>query len=119
MDFQFGKVYTAAYSNDKGESTLVAVKLLRVNCSNTDREEFLSESELMLLLDHPSIVKVIGVCFSRKPWLLVTELMMHKDLGVLLQLCKKQKFKLRIHEMLGFAAQISEAMTFVASVCHK
>ena len=57
------------------------------------------------------------MCFSRKPWLLVVEFMMHKDLGFVLSACLKLGIKLRVHEMLGYATQISEAMTFIASVC--
>ena len=101
---------------EAGKVEKVAVKLMRVKASNSDREEFLSEAELMLLLDHPMVVKVIGVCFSRKPWLLVVEFMPFKDLGFLLLQCVKHKLKLRMHEMLNYAAQISEAMTYIVEV---
>ena len=36
----------------------VAVKLLRAKATNSDKEEFLSEAELMLLVSHPMVVKV-------------------------------------------------------------
>ena len=42
--------------------------------------------------------------------------MKHKDLGFVLGSCLKLGIKLRIHEMLGYAVQISEAMAFIASV---
>ena len=109
-------MYTADYKTDSGEEKRVAVKLLRVKASNSDREEFLAEADLMLLLDHPLVVKVIGLCFSRKPWLLVLEFMPFKDLGFLMWMCVKYSLKLRMHEYLNYAVQISEGMSFIASV---
>ena len=54
---QFGKVYGAEYSGEHGTQK-VAVKLMRINATPADKEEFLGEAELMLLLDHPSMLKV-------------------------------------------------------------
>lgn len=60
--------------------------------------------------------KVIGVCFTKKPWLLVVEYMPYKDLGALLRTCKKHSIKLRTHEFLNFATQVSEAFIYLAEV---
>jgi len=56
---QFGKVYLAAYPF-ANESTPreVAVKLMKVNATAAEREDFLGEAELMLMLDHPKMLKV-------------------------------------------------------------
>ena len=128
---QFGKVYSAQFTDDDDRVEKVAVKLLRVKASKSDREEFLSEAELMLLLAHPKVLRVwpwaalmcrycqqaVGVCVARKPWLLVTEYMNYKDLGFELWQCVNHGLKLRIHECLNFAVQMLEGLAFIASVC--
>ena len=48
----------ADFANDAGGVEKVAVKLLRAKATNSDKEEFLSEAELMLLVSHPMVVKV-------------------------------------------------------------
>ena len=79
---QYGKVYLAVYKKPDGGEVEVAVKLARVKASAADKADFLAEAELMLTLQHPTMLKVYGLCIQRKPWLLVTEYMLHKDLGM-------------------------------------
>jgi hypothetical protein len=50
-------VYLADMGTPKS-SVPVAVKLLRMNASASDKEEFLAEAELILLLDHTNVIKV-------------------------------------------------------------
>ena len=40
----------------------VAVKTLNEQHMTTGREGFLAEAQVMVLLDHPCIVKLIGIC---------------------------------------------------------
>ena len=54
---QFGKVYSASLATDTS-STEVAVKLMRVNCTLAEQEDFLGEAELILGLDGPGMLKV-------------------------------------------------------------
>ena len=70
------------YTQPDGAQVEVAVKLARVKASAADKADFLAEAELMLTLQHPTMLKVYGLCIQRKPWLLVTEYMLHKDLGM-------------------------------------
>ena len=42
----------------------VAIKTLNDNYINTGKESFLREAKVMALLDHPCIVKLIGVCMD-------------------------------------------------------
>ena len=55
---QFGKVYATDYRNNDGAVVQVAVKLVKVSASQAEKEEFLSEVELMIHFDHPNILKV-------------------------------------------------------------
>ena len=58
---QFGKVYLADWKSPNGNKQC-GVKLVRVNASTSEREDFLAEAELMLTLDSPWIVKVVTSC---------------------------------------------------------
>ena len=106
----------ADFANFEGEVHQVAVKLVRISAAAHDKEQFLGEAELMLSLDHINILKVEGLCLARKPWLLVAEYMMHKDLGVVLRMCKRVEMPLRMHEFFNFAVQIVEGAKYLAFV---
>ena len=106
----------ADFANFEGEVHQVAVKLVRISAAAHDKEQFLGEAELMLSLDHINILKVEGLCLSRKPWLLISEYMMHKDLGVVLRLCKRVEMPLRMHEFFNFAVQIVEGAKYLSFV---
>jgi serine/threonine protein kinase len=69
---QFGQVFTATEAVAKGGQTIVrAVKMLRGGASTSDRDEFVREAEVMLKMDHPNLVELIGVCVQQAPWLMV------------------------------------------------
>ena len=53
---------------------------------------------------------------SRKPWLLVTEFMVHRDLGAVLRLAMKHDIRLRMHEIINYAKQIADGAKYLASV---
>ena len=48
----------------------VAVKTLRVDAMGTGEHEFIREAKIMITLNHPCIVKLIGVT-SGKPMMMV------------------------------------------------
>ena len=50
-------MYLADYNKEKPPAR-VAVKFARVLISPADTEEFFNEAEIMITLDHPSILKV-------------------------------------------------------------
>ncbi len=118
----------------------VAVKLLRTKSSAPDKEEFLAEAEMMLSIDSEFFIRVcsfvnrsllrpaltsgyvsvsvqaLGVCVDRKPWLLVTEFMAYKDLGVVLRQCKKAAVQLRTHEIINYLLQVARGLEYLAKV---
>jgi len=77
----FGEVSRAVW---RGE-TAVAVKSLR-NREGKERdyerekETFLKETEVMKTLNHPNLVKMLGVCIEKSPFYLVQELCSNGDL---------------------------------------
>ncbi|TNM94358.1 hypothetical protein fugu_002534 [Takifugu bimaculatus] len=56
----FGEVHSGVYKTQTGEKLSVAIKTCK-NCSADVKEKFLSEAGVMKNLDHPHIVRLIGV----------------------------------------------------------
>lgn len=51
----------------KPSNTPVAVKSCKGNVSQTVKQKFLAEAEILKPYDHPNIVRLIGVCADREP----------------------------------------------------
>ena len=60
--------------------------------------------------------QMFGVAVERYPWLLLTELMLHKDLRTVLRACSAAKTPLRAHEFANMAAQLAAACLYLAEV---
>ncbi|XP_027766964.1 protein-tyrosine kinase 2-beta-like, partial [Empidonax traillii] len=78
----FGEVYEGLYNTPDGERLSVAVKTCKQDCSPENREKFLSEAVLMKKLDHPHIVKLIGIAEDEPTWI-VMELYPYGEVGSL------------------------------------
>lgn len=75
----FGIVYQAeakGITSDEDECSNVAVKQLRQGSNETD--DFFREVDFMAKLDHPNVVKLLGVCTLEEPFSMMFEYM---DLG--------------------------------------
>lgn len=74
---EFGKVHLAvAHCILPNEpETKVAVKTLKGGSSKETALEFRNELEIMMMFDHPNIVRLLGVCTQEEPLYLITELM--------------------------------------------
>lgn len=112
---QFGEVYLAKEKRDNGSIAHRAVKMLRGGAAADDKALFLKEAEVNLKMKHENIVRVTGVCFSSRPWLVVLELCSYGDLQGVLQNCGQRKFTLRYSEQLSYCLQLAKALEFVAS----
>uniref|UniRef100_A0A3Q2R427 non-specific protein-tyrosine kinase n=1 Tax=Fundulus heteroclitus TaxID=8078 RepID=A0A3Q2R427_FUNHE len=73
----FGEVHEGVYKSPSGERTRVAIKTCK-DCSAEVKEKFLSEADLMKNLDHPHIVRLIGVIEVDPVWI-VMELYEHGE----------------------------------------
>uniref|UniRef100_A0A8C8ZG25 non-specific protein-tyrosine kinase n=1 Tax=Prolemur simus TaxID=1328070 RepID=A0A8C8ZG25_PROSS len=67
----FGEVYEGVYTNHKGEKTNVAVKTCKKDCTLDNKEKFMSEAVMMKNLDHPHIVKLIGIIEEEPTWIIM------------------------------------------------
>ncbi|XP_076462924.1 tyrosine-protein kinase transmembrane receptor Ror2-like [Babylonia areolata] len=100
----FGRVFKAKVAGSNsgsgrikaGESTLIAVKMLKEDASEDLQLDFEREASLMADFDHPNIVRLLGVCAVGKPMCLLFEFMSKGDLNEFLRLCSPEQFSLRI-----------------------
>ncbi|XP_050566091.1 protein-tyrosine kinase 2-beta isoform X6 [Cygnus atratus] len=108
----FGEVYEGTYTNPKGERVNVAVKTCKKDCSPENRDKFLSEAVLMKKLDHPHIVKLIGIAEEEPTWIIM-ELYPYGELG---QYLEQNKHCLAVPTLILYALQISKALAYLEAI---
>ncbi|KAK2880314.1 protein-tyrosine kinase 2-beta-like isoform X1 [Channa argus] len=104
----FGEVHEGLYKSPTGERIRVAIKTCK-DCSADVKEKFLSEAELMKNLDHPNIVRLIGVIEVDPVWI-VMELYEHGELGNYLV---EQQHILTNTTLLLYCLQICKALAYL------
>lgn len=108
----FGEVYEGVYTNHKGEKINVAVKTCKKDCTLDNKEKFMSEAVIMKNLDHPHIVKLIGIIEEEPTWI-VMELYPYGELGHYLE---RNKNSLKVPTLVLYALQICKAMAYLESI---
>ncbi|KAF6725317.1 Protein-tyrosine kinase 2-beta [Oryzias melastigma] len=104
----FGEVHEGVYTSQSGEKTRVAIKTCK-ECSAEVKEKFLSEAGLMKNLDHPHIVRLIGVIEVDPVWI-VMELYEHGELGNYLM---EQQYMLTAVTLTLYSLQICKALAYL------
>ncbi|XP_033112027.1 tyrosine-protein kinase SYK-like [Anneissia japonica] len=106
----FGSVLKGTYRVD-GRDVPVAVKTLKdVQVVQNGSSEIIREADLMADLDHPHIVRMIGVCRG-DDMMLVLEL---AELGPLHKYLKKHQH-VTIHNILELMLQVAQGMQYLES----
>ncbi|KAF1485820.1 Protein-tyrosine kinase 2-beta, partial [Pygoscelis antarcticus] len=108
----FGEVYDGIYTTPKGERINVAVKTCKKDCSPENKDKFLSEAVLMKKLDHPHIVKLIGIAEEEPTWIIM-ELYPYGELG---QYLEQNKHCLAVPTLVLYALQISKALAYLEAI---
>ncbi|XP_053565487.1 protein-tyrosine kinase 2-beta isoform X2 [Bombina bombina] len=108
----FGEVYEGVYKNQKGEKINVAIKTCKRDCAADVKEKFMSEAILMKNLDHPHIVKLIGIIEDDPIWI-VMELYPFGELG---QYLEKNKHTLQVLTLILYALQICKALAYLEGI---
>ncbi|XP_068136195.1 protein-tyrosine kinase 2-beta isoform X2 [Hyperolius riggenbachi] len=108
----FGEVYDGVYKNPRGERVSVAVKTCKKDCAPDVKDKFMSEAYLMRNLDHPHIVKLIGIIEDDPIWI-VMELYPYGELG---QYLEKHKNTLQVTTMILFCLQICKALAYLEGI---
>nr|XP_046238284.1 protein-tyrosine kinase 2-beta-like isoform X2 [Scatophagus argus] len=104
----FGEVHEGVYKSPTGERISVAIKTCK-DCSADVKEKFLSEAGLMKHLDHPHIVRLIGVIEVDPVWI-VMELYKHGELGNYLV---EQQYILTSDTLILYCLQICKALAYL------
>uniref|UniRef100_A0A674N390 non-specific protein-tyrosine kinase n=1 Tax=Takifugu rubripes TaxID=31033 RepID=A0A674N390_TAKRU len=104
----FGEVHSGVYKTQTGEKLSVAIKTCK-NCSADVMEKFLSEAGVMKNLDHPHIVRLIGVVEVDPVWI-VMELYQLGELGNYLL---EQQYTLATTTLLLYCLQICKALAYL------
>eukprot|EP00056_Hartaetosiga_gracilis_P005696 m.87808 g.87808 ORF g.87808 m.87808 type:complete len:1114 (+) comp12250_c0_seq2:47-3388(+) len=118
---QFGDVYLAKQVVKKGEgedggnTIRRAVKMLRGAATDSDKQEFMHEVNVMCELPSENLVGFVGVALQQKPWLCVLEYLKYGDLKSVLVACEEKGIALHVAEVLYFARQLAGGMAFLAS----
>ncbi|XP_024909496.1 protein tyrosine kinase 2 beta, b isoform X2 [Cynoglossus semilaevis] len=107
----FGEVYDGVYKKSNGERVNVAVKTCK-DCSPDVMEKFMSEAVIMKNLDHPHIVKLIGIIEEDPVWI-VMELYQFGELGNYLT---ENQNKLTNTTLVLFSLQICKALVYLEGV---
>ncbi|XP_078099605.1 protein-tyrosine kinase 2-beta-like [Sander vitreus] len=104
----FGEVHDGVYKSPTGERICVAIKTCK-DCSAEVKKKFLSEAGLMKNLDHPHIVRLIGVIEVDPVWI-VMELLEHGELGNYLV---EEQYILTSATLILYCLQICKALAYL------
>ncbi|XP_030576981.1 protein tyrosine kinase 2 beta, b isoform X2 [Archocentrus centrarchus] len=107
----FGEVYDGVYKKANGERVNVAVKTCK-DCSPDVMEKFMSEAVIMKKLDHPHIVKLIGIIEENPVWI-VMELYQY---GELKNYLAQNQDRLTNTTLVLFSLQICKALVYLGGV---
>lgn len=110
---EFGVVHLGRLVRPGQETVQVAVKQLRGNASTDASRTFLLETYLTALLDHPHIVKVLGMYTYGLPFLVALERMTN---GCLVSYLKSGRTYLKTLHLLDAARGLCEAMVYLGKV---
>ncbi|XP_041519457.1 protein-tyrosine kinase 2-beta isoform X4 [Chionomys nivalis] len=108
----FGEVYEGVYTNHKGEKINVAVKTCKKDCTQDNKEKFMSEAVIMKKLDHPHIVKLMGIIEEEPTWIIM-ELYPYGELGHYLE---RNKNSLKVPTLVLYSLQVCKAMAYLESI---
>ena len=122
----FGQVWKCEAVNigNNGGSQVVAVKTLKQNASQKEKEDLLEELEEMKIHEpHPNVVTLIGCCAEQDPILLIIEFIPNGTLQNYLRESRvdmnygnmNNHCRLTSHDLISFTYQIAKGMEFLSS----
>ncbi|CAH3184285.1 unnamed protein product [Porites lobata] len=126
----FGQVAQATASELRGRhgTTRVAIKMLKDNACETDREDLMSELEVMKKLKpHPHVIKLMGCVTESDPILVIIEYVPYGDLLGYLRRSRglndtyfkdpdvKPQTSLTSQQLMKFSWHVAEGMRYLSS----
>lgn len=114
---QFGKVLKGRLSQQDNEGERkeveVAVKCLMHPEQDESAEEFLKEVATMYLLNHPNIIKLLGICTEFDQYMILSEFMEH---GNLKEFLMDKDPPLSLAEKLFICYQVASGLEYMTSL---
>ena len=109
--------------DDKSTSIQVAVKKLKLNASTSTREAFEKECRFMSRLDHPNVIRMLGVCTTEPSQFIMMEYMEKGDLSGYLEEYKTiiqgqeapKEEEIHVSTLVHMCTQIAAAMEYLVS----
>lgn len=118
-----GMVYKGLWYQDgkgKGNPRPVAIKVLKSSGqgSSNVNKEFLDEAYIMASVNHPNLVRLLGVCVPQGSPMLITQLM---PLGCLLNYVIEKKDEIGSKNLFEWCKQIARGMSYLEenSIVHR
>jgi fibroblast growth factor receptor 2 len=113
---EFGQVvegFAENLRNDENE-TIVAVKMLKENHTDSDRREFIQEVEVMKMVgNHNNIINLLGHCCKDGPFYVLVEYAKHGNLKDFLR--KNRSMNFTQLKLVNFSYQIALGMKYLGS----
>eukprot|EP00794_Sanderia_malayensis_P011308 gene11308-12490_t len=106
---EFGSVLMGTWISPSHEKIPVALKTLHEDKLTQGEQEFLREARVMSNLNHPCIVRLLGVCLG-PPMILVQELV---TMGALLDFLIDHQMDISQRDLKVWAGQIAWGMTYL------
>ncbi len=107
--------------DDKTKSIQVAIKTLKATASSSTKESFEKECKFMSRLDHPYVIRFLGVCRTDTPYIMM-EYLKHGDLNTYLEeidsivnFDTQNPAEISIKILIRMCSQIADAMNYLAS----
>ena len=105
----------AASGDDANPNVEVAVKMMQDPSNVKQRNDFVSEAEVMGCFHHPNIVRVIGTHFEAEPVMIILELLPYGSLKHILQRSSKADLLWTRGEQAHVLAQVASGMAYLTS----
>eukprot|EP00051_Salpingoeca_urceolata_P007277 m.96263 g.96263 ORF g.96263 m.96263 type:complete len:2337 (-) comp15183_c0_seq1:284-7294(-) len=113
----FGQVFLADLKKENKPVLKVAVKSLVDGAGEEEQARFLLEGRMLMILQHPHLVKLVATCTRTTPFLLCCEYMSNGDLQSYLRKCrpsaKPQVANITTEAVETMSWQIADAMRFL------
>jgi serine/threonine protein kinase len=112
---EFGVVMKAVGLNVPmcDETQAVAVKVLHEGSAESDTNSFIREAMRARELDHPNVVRLLGVCFAENPLFIVLEYMPHGDLKNVLRRYNALINSLSLNHLMSFVVDVSRGVSYL------
>lgn len=121
----FGQVWKCEAVNigNTGSSQVVAVKTLKQNATQKEKEDLLDELDVMKMLEpHPNVVTLIGCCAEQDPVLLLMEFIPNGTLQSYLRQKRGENgygnvngSALTSNDLISYVYQIAKGMDYLSS----